>query len=53
MSKIINLELLSHPANWVIIFLTLYFVALLAKTVSDAVYHGVSPVPTPFTTSGA
>lgn len=47
MNAIINLDLLSHPANWVIIFLTLYLLALLAKMLHDAASRGVSPIPFP------
>lgn len=47
MDGFINFRLLSHPANWLIIFLTLYFVALLAKVVYTAASTGQSPVPLP------
>jgi hypothetical protein len=48
MGNIINFALLSHPVNWVIIFLTLYLVVLLAKVLHDAAQRGVSPIPNPF-----
>ena len=46
MNKIINFDLLSSPANWVIIFLILYFVALLAQVLYQA-SRGQSLVPFP------
>lgn len=47
MNSIVNFSLLSHPANWIIIFLTLYLVALLAKLLYGAITSGVSPIPLP------
>lgn len=47
MDKIINLDLLSHPANWLIIFLVLYLAALIAKMLHDAAVSGISPIPNP------
>ena len=34
--KILNVELVSNPFNWVIVFLVLYFAALLAHMVAAA-----------------
>jgi hypothetical protein len=34
MEKIVNLDLLMEPLNWVIVFLILYFLALITHYVS-------------------
>ena len=47
MENIINLKLLSNPINWVIIFLTLYFVALLVQMIYTASTTGQTPIPLP------
>ena len=36
MEKIINFNLLSNPANWVIIFFVLYLCALIAQVLFNA-----------------
>lgn len=36
MPHLINWNILSHPANWIIIFLILYLTALIAKVLVDA-----------------
>jgi CDP-diglyceride synthetase len=43
MGSVINFDLISHPANWIIIFLTLYLLVLLAKILHDAANSGVTP----------
>lgn len=47
MDKIINWQLIFHPVNWLIIFLVLYFCALLAKLIYDSATTGQSPIPFP------
>lgn len=43
MDRIVNLDLLSNPANWVIVFLILYVAALSVKVLFQAASDGVSP----------
>lgn len=45
MDRIVNFNILSNPANWVIIFLVLYLAALVAKIVASAA--GSAPIPLP------
>ena len=45
MDRLINWNIISNPANWIIIFLVLYFLALLAKVVYDA--SASSPIALP------
>jgi len=43
MSNIINWELVSHPLNWVIVFLVLYFLSLAAMYVETNLHSvGIS-----------
>jgi hypothetical protein len=46
MDRVINWELIQNPMNWVIIFLVLYFVALLARIVYTAATAG-GPISIP------
>jgi hypothetical protein len=46
MDKVINWELIKNPYNWVIVFLILYFVALLARIVMTAA-EGGGPISFP------
>ena len=43
----LNIRLLAHPANWIIIFLVLYLCALCAHVVFTAATTGQSPIPFP------
>ena len=36
MDHVINWDLIADPRNWIIIFFTLYLVALIAKMIADA-----------------
>jgi hypothetical protein len=36
MHEIVNLDLLTNPLNWVIVFLILYFLSLMTKYVDDS-----------------
>jgi hypothetical protein len=36
MERVINWDIISNPMNWVIIFLTLYLVALIAHMIGSA-----------------
>ena len=47
MDHVINWRLIIHPVNWLIIFLVLYFVALLARIIYTAAMTGQSPIPFP------
>lgn len=46
MDRLINFNILSNPANWVIIFLVLYLVALIANVLFKAASQG-APLPLP------
>ena len=46
MDRVINFNILSNPANWIIIFLVLYLVALFASVMFRAA-QGASPLPFP------
>jgi hypothetical protein len=36
MDRVVNWELISNPANWLIVFVTLYLVALIAHLLYSA-----------------
>lgn len=36
MDRVVNFQILSNPLNWIIIFLVLYLVALIAKLLVGA-----------------
>lgn len=46
MDRVINFNILSNPANWVIIFLVLYLVALIVSVLFKAASQG-APLPLP------
>jgi hypothetical protein len=46
MDRVVNWELIKNPMNWVIIFLTLYFVALVGRIVFTAA-EGGGPISFP------
>lgn len=45
MDHVINWELISNPKNWVIVFLTLYLVALIAHMISSAASNAPISLP--------
>jgi len=47
MDRVINFELISNPANWLIVFGVLYLVALIAHTLYEAAVNGNSPLQLP------
>jgi len=47
MDNFINVRLLAHPANWIIIFLIAYLSAMLANVVYTAATTGKVPFPLP------
>lgn len=44
--RLINWTILGNPANWIIIFLVLYLMALVAKVLLDA-SQGATPISLP------
>lgn len=46
MDRLINFGLLSNPANWIIVFLVLYLVALIAHVLTNAAQNG-APIQLP------
>lgn len=47
MDHFLNYELLRHPANWLIIFLILYLVCVLARAAMSAAETGQLPFSLP------
>lgn len=47
MNNIINWNILSSPANWLIIFLVLYLLGLLAHVLYEAAANGNTPLTLP------
>jgi hypothetical protein len=47
MDRLINWNIISNPANWLIIFFVLYLVALIAKALMQAAKEGGSVISLP------
>lgn len=47
MDRVINWNIISNPANWIIVFFVLYLVALIAHVLYQAAIHGNSAISLP------
>lgn len=46
MDRVINWNILGNPANWLIVFMILYLVALIAHVLTNAAQNG-APIQLP------